>query len=451
MNPALSAEPRLRPSEQSWRNITVLPRPDRLSPTVRLTDYVDALDRLGQSPDEAISIYIHLPFCAVRCLYCGCNTTITHSSERIDRYLDHLAQEMDLVVQRIGSDRDLLQLHFGGGTPNYLNDSQLVRLMEMVSQRFRILGETDSSIECHPRRASAGQLSLLRGLGFRRISFGVQDLQPEVQRAIGRVQSLEMVEDVYGMARDAGFEYINLDLIYGLPEQTLDSFGATLDAVIGLGPDRVSCYPYTHTPDLHPHQHAIDAARLPSSLDRLAFFHRAVDRFAESGYTWIGLDTFVLDTDELAIAQEEARLHLNGIGYTPAPTRHLMSFGLGGVTETGSLLVNSPCSMKDWQDAIGQRRLPMAQGRRLDPAQQQRREAIIGLICNLEIPIDLAALGLPKEFARVAQYAKDGLVQIDGDRLSLTDRGRYFVHALCIDPQRHLRSDEALWPLLRNL
>ncbi len=204
-------------------------------------EYEDALEEIAQHPDETLSLYIHIPFCPGRCLYCACNTTVTHDTGWIDRYLDALDQEMALVNQHLQGQHDVLQLHLSGGTPNYLNDSQLTRLTEIVERRFRIIPDTDLSIECDPRRASAGQLDLLHALGYRRVTFGVQDLDPRVQRAIGRMQSIDLIRDVYAMARETGLETIGFDLNYGLPEQNEASFQDTLDANGELAPERLAC------------------------------------------------------------------------------------------------------------------------------------------------------------------------------------------------------------------
>ncbi|AGA91497.1 oxygen-independent coproporphyrinogen III oxidase [Thioflavicoccus mobilis 8321] len=454
MTSAAPVGPILGQSEQiapAWQQLYSIPSTNKWDKDFTESQYQNALKAIKSNRDEAISVYIHVPFCPVRCLYCGCNTTITHSSERIDHYLDHVEREMAMVADSIGGTRDLLHLHLGGGTPNYLNDSQLVRLMEMVSRHFRILGETDAAIECNPRRASAGQLALLRALGFRRISFGVQDLQPQVQKAIGRIQSAEMVRDVYAMAREAGFECINFDLVYGLPNQTAKSFQTTIDEILDLGPDRVACFPYTHTPEQRPHQHAIDTAKLPSKLDRLTLFHHAVSRFTRSGYSWIGLDSFVLDTDELAVAQEDGRLGRNCVDYTTTPANHLVSFGMGAIGDLDGLLVQNHESITEWQHALAEGHLPVAHGHRLDESERRRRGAIIQLICNLKVPEALAREGLPREYAQRDEYINYGLIEIDQEYIHLTPRGRYYLHSLCIDPNTPLHDDNALWPLLKNI
>jgi oxygen-independent coproporphyrinogen-3 oxidase len=413
-------------------------------------DYKAALQAVAERPEETLSLYVHVPFCPGRCLYCGCNTTITHDSCRIDGYLDTLDREMAMVADYVDGDRDVLQLHLAGGTPNYLNDAQLTRLTEILERRFRILPDTDQSIECDPRRTSAGQLELLHALGYRRITFGVQDLEPVVQRAIGRIQSIDLVRDVYWLAREIGFETIAFDLIYGLPKQTEESFQKTLDAVIEMAPDRITCFGYTRVTDSGPHQHAIDVHQLPSALERQVLFHRAVQTFTSSGYAWIGLDAFALDTDELALAQEEGRLQRNCIGYTARPTSHMLGFGTGAVGEVDGNCVQNEPHLDDWLGRVQAGELPIARGHHMAEIDRRRRDAIGHMICNLELPEDLAIGCLDDEYSRLANYAADGLVEVDGDRLRITSTGRYFLRTLCSEHDAYFAWDRARWHFSRS-
>lgn len=414
-------------------------------------DYAAALDAIAARPEEILSLYVHVPFCPGRCLYCGCNTNITHDSGRIDHYLDRMDREMAMVAAHIDDDRDVLQVHLAGGTPNYLSDAQLTRLTEMLERRFRILPDTDQSIECDPRRTSAGQLELLHALGYRRITFGVQDLAGAVQRAIGRIQSIDLIRDVYWMARETGFDTIGFDLIYGLPEQTEESFQKTLDAVIELAPDRVTCFGYARTMDRGPHQHAIDLHRLPTAMERQVLFHRAVQSFTASGYAWIGLDAFALDGDELAIAQDEGRLARNCIGYTAHPSSHIIGFGTGAVGEVDGICVQNEPDLQRWEARIDTGELPVARGHRMSETDRLRRDAITHMVCNLELPYALAAGSLDDEFARLRSYAADGLVEVHDDGLRFTQAGRYFLRTLCTEHDAYFAWDRARWHFSRSL
>ena len=414
------------------------------------TDYRTALATIGDHPQETLGLYLHIPFCPGRCLYCGCNTTVTHNTTRIDRYLDALEQEIEQVASVIAGERDVLQLHVAGGTPNYLNDHQLTRLVEIIERRFRILPETATAIECDPRRSSAGQLELLHALGFRQITFGVQDLEARVQRAIGRIQSIDLVRDVYWMARESGFDSVGFDLIYGLPEQTAESFEATLAAVVDMAPDRVACFGYARAPQQRAHQHAIDIHCLPDARQRSAMFKRAVTAFTQCGYTWIGLDTFALDTDELAIAQDEGRLYRNCIGYTAANPRHTIGFGAGAVGEINGHCLQNETHIERWQQRIAAGELPVVRGHHLSKTEQRRRHALSHMICNLELSRSQAQGCLDQEYQRLASYAADGLVEVEPDRLRITPTGRFFLRELWSEHDAYFAWDRARWHLSRS-
>jgi oxygen-independent coproporphyrinogen-3 oxidase len=408
-------------------------------------DYVRALDEVAQHPAETLSLYVHIPFCAGRCLYCGCNTTVTHDSARMDAYLDLLDREMAMVAERINGDRDVLQVHLAGGTPNYLSEAQLTRLTEMLERRFHLVADTERSIECDPRRTSAGQLELLHALGFHSIGFGVQDLDPEVQRAIGRIQSEELIRDVYWMAREIGFDSISFDLIYGLPQQTATTFSRTLDTVLELAPDRVACFGYARQTLDGPHQHAIDVHELPDNATREQLFRSAVAAFTQAEYAWIGLDTFALETDDLALAQAEGRLHRSCIGYTATPSAHLAGLGAGAIGELQGTCVQNYPDLDTWRDHVVAGRIPVQRGHRLSEAGRRRRDAISHLICNLELPHAMADGCLDDEYRRLAAYAGDGLVEALPDGLRVTEAGRFFLRELCTEHDAYFHWDRARW------
>ena len=408
------------------------------------THYAESLRALAGRPDEAVALYVHLPFCPVRCLYCACHTTITHDGTKIDRYLDTLDRELDLVTERLGRGRALTQLHLGGGTPNYLTDCQLIRLMEMLAHHFRIGTDTATNIECNPRRTSAGQLDLLKGLGFKGLSFGIQDLDARVQHAIGRVNSVSLVRDVCATARDIGFDCINLDLIYGLPNQTPQGFASTLDRVIEINPDRVRLFSYVHHPTTRPHQYAIDAASLPGPAEKLALLHGAVRTFTESGYSWIGVDSFVRNGDELADAQAAGTLRHTCMGYTCTPAQHLLACGTGSLGEVDGVYVQNEPTADAWRKAIEAGRLPIQWGHRLSDDDQRRHQAIQHLLCNLEVPLSLLA-GLTADYERLLRCAEHGLVEVSADRIKVTTRGRYFLRGLCTQHEPSLGWSNNHW------
>jgi oxygen-independent coproporphyrinogen-3 oxidase len=406
--------------------------------------YREVLTDLRLRPEEPLAVYVHVPFCHVRCLYCACDTTVTHSLEKVDQYLDALECEMAMVTDIIGRGREIDQFHVGGGTPNHLNEPQLARLMEIVERHFQITPNACTTIECNPRRSSAGQLELLYGLGFRRISFGVQDLNADVQRAIGRVQSLNMVRDVFLTARETGFQSINLDLVYGLPFQTRQGFQSTLDQILTLSPDRVACFSYAHDPASRPHQHAINADHLPSVAEKLVLFHDAVRFFTEAGYRWVGLDVFVRETDELADAQAEGRLHRNAIGYTPMPAKQVLAFGPSGIGEIGGALVQNESELKAWHKRLNNNKLPISWGRRLSVAGRRRRDAILSLMCNLQLPASAAA-DLEEDYERLCDSAEQGLVEVSPEGIRVTPEGRYLLRGLCLEQDAFLEWGSCQW------
>ena len=394
--------------------------------------YADALDAEGscEGAPGAMSIYIHLPFCPSRCLSCDHNTTVTHETGEIDRYLDSLEREMGMVTGRIGRGRPLTQLHIGGGTPNYLTDPQLVRLAAIVENHFRIGPDTETSLDASPKRTSRAQLDLLQGLGFRRINFEVRDLDPGVQMAVGRSLSLPILQDVFDNARAAGFETLSTDLVYGLPGQTLDSIRRTLRQLVELEPDRVACFSYSRRPASFQHQRAIDAGSIPSLADKMAMFNAVVEAMQAADYTWIGLDCFVRREDALSSAQLQRRLHRNWIGYTLHESRELLGFGTNAVSELKNLCVQNQLLIPNWKDAIRGGSLPVRGGMRLSDTDRERRNAMIDLMCNMELQDYAALTDASGESPTLAHLQRDGLVDISADRVAVTSHGRYMLHQI---------------------
>lgn len=396
-------------------------------------DYRLALAELGRAAPEPIGVYVHLPFCALRCLYCGCNATVTHRAERVDRYLDRLEEEVGRVAASIGRRLPVASLHLGGGTPNYLSDPQLERLGELLCAWFDVGPDTEASVEADPRQASWAQMQTLQQLGFRRISFGVQDVDPGVQRAIGRLQSLDLVRESVTMARAAGFESVNLDLMYGLPRQSPATFEQSIREVLALEPDRVACFGYAHVPWMQPHQKAIDEAELPGAEARLALFQLAVRRFGEAGYVWIGLDHFARPDDPLAVALREGRLHRDFMGYTTRVTPTLLAFGASGIGEVQGRFIQTESKVPDWEAAVAQGRLPVIRGHVLTDDDRRRRAAILRLMCDLRLPLAERDGPLAGAMEGLLSWEAEGLVAVEGDQVAVTPYGRFFLRNLCAE------------------
>jgi oxygen-independent coproporphyrinogen-3 oxidase len=322
--------------------------------------YESALHALAGQPGESVALSVQVPFCASHCLFCDRKIHAAQPSDVISRYVRALGDEAALLSQRIGRDRDVLQLHLGGGSANDLSDAQLIRLVDALQAAWRLPSDAEMSVEYDPRRVFRQHLELMRGLGFRHVTFGVADLDRAVQQAIGRCNSPALIEDVCAAARGAGFERIQLQLLMGLPHQSGPSWRATLDGVIAMAPDRVSLMPYQHRPEQAPGQHAIDNADLPDEALRAELQTLASKVLRGAGYVSIGGSQFVLDEDELAVAQAAGRLRRNLIGYTATPATPLIGLGAGAVGEIGGSRFWNHAALPDWHAALVAQRLPVA-------------------------------------------------------------------------------------------
>jgi oxygen-independent coproporphyrinogen-3 oxidase len=396
-------------------------------------EYHEALAALAAG-DDPVAVYVHLPFCVERCWYCGCNATVTPRSEVQRAYVDRLERELAMVRGRLGGRRVARQIHWGGGTPNYLPGEEIDRLLELLHRHFEVAPGAELSIEIDPRVSSPAQLEFLHRGGFRRISFGVQDLDPGVQAAMGRIQPEATLHELHAAGRGLGFHSINYDLVYGLPGQTADTFRRTLDAVVALGPDRIACFGYAHVPWARPNQRRIDATLLPGRQERFALFRQAVETLTAAGYRWIGLDHFALPADELSVALAEGRLRRNFMGYLPDPAPHLLAFGTSGIGDVAGRFVQNDPALGRYQRGIDAGRLPIVKGHRLSADDRARRAAIERLMCTLELPYallrPLAAAGDP--LAPLHPFADEGFVTFGGERVTVTPLGRYFLRNLCM-------------------
>ena len=397
-----------------------------------VADWEAALADLAADPAREVSLYVHLPYCVKRCHYCGCNAAVPDSRADVDRYLDHLERELDLLVARTGR-RKVVQMHWGGGTPNFLTEAQLRRTWQLLADRFDLDGEL--SLECDPRAARPDQTQLLRELGFNRISMGVQDFDPQVQEAIGRRQPESVTRRWVEASRAAKFESVNLDLVYGLPHQTRDGFADSLRRVIELGPDRLAVFGYAHVPWSKPHQAVIDTSTLPPGTERFELYKLAVQMLTDAGYVWIGLDHFARPDDELAIAMSERRLHRNFMGYTTRPALDMLAAGNSAIADVRDRFGQTAPLVSAYQDKVAAGQLPIIRGHRLNQDDRLRRQVILHLMCNLELPWELTVADhgrrvdelLPTAVQALAPLQDDGLITLDDGGLQVTDLGRFFL------------------------
>jgi oxygen-independent coproporphyrinogen-3 oxidase len=396
-----------------------------------------------------LSLYVHIPFCNTICYYCACNKIITKDHGRSAKYLRYLGKELSLQADALAGARDVVQLHWGGGTPTFLSHDEMRRLMEMIRSHFRLLPNGEYSIEVDPRKVDQATVELLGELGFNRMSVGVQDFDPAVQKAVNRIQSLEETKLVIDSARASGFKSVSVDLIYGLPKQNVISFNHTLEEVIQLSPDRLSIYNYAHLPSLAKPQRRISEAELPSPDAKLQILQLAIRRLTDAGYVFIGMDHFAKPDDELAVAQRQGRLHRNFQGYSTHADADLLAFGVSAIGKVGPTYCQNVRTLDEYYDALDQGSLPVLRGIELTSDDLLRRSIIQALMCHFELSIESFEVShlidfpsyFAPELAALRDMEKAGLLEIGDQWISVLPRGRMLVRAIAMVFDRYLRSD----------
>jgi oxygen-independent coproporphyrinogen-3 oxidase len=399
---------------------------------------------------QPLSVYVHIPFCESLCYYCACNKIITKKHNRAAPYLKALAHEAELYVRRIGSGRPVTQLHLGGGTPTFLSDPEMTELIQMLRRNFALAPDIEQSIEIDPRTVDIGRLERLAELGFNRLSFGVQDFEPAVQKAVHRVQAAEDVFRLMDAARTVGFESINVDLIYGLPRQTPESFARTVGRIAELHPDRIALYGYAHLPERFKPQRHIAPADLPDGAAKLQMLSQSIAAFSDAGYVYIGMDHFALPDDALAVAKRQGRLHRNFQGYSTQPDRDLIALGVSAIGRIGATYSQNTKAMDEYTDLLAQDRLPVVRGLALTRDDLARRAVIMALMCQGQVlfeSIELAWLldfqdYFAAELAQLRKYEKMGLVAFDEAGVQVTESGWYVVRAIAMVFDRYLQADQ---------
>jgi oxygen-independent coproporphyrinogen III oxidase len=411
-----------------------------------LAERLAAANRDSAAP---LSLYAHLPFCQERCLYCGCNVVITQRRDVADRYLDALIREIELLAARLPDRRRVAQLHWGGGTPTYFAEADLERLFRAFERHFTFTPDAEIAIEVDPRVTTERQIALLRRLGFHRLSFGVQDFDPKVQETVGRIQTYEQTRALVERARAEGFRSINVDLIYGLPHQSLAGFGRTMEQVLAIRPERVAVYSFAYVPWIKPHMKKLPAEALPKGADKLGLFGLAVDSFLGAGYRQIGMDHFAVPEDELALAIEERRLHRNFMGYTVQAATDMLGLGITAIGDVQGAFVQNARKLPDYYAAIEAGRLPVERGIALDRDDLIRRDVITRLMCNFHLDVreierahdivftDYFAESLVSLAGPDSPVAHD-LLTMSPQALDVTARGRLFIRNVCMAFDRYL-------------
>jgi oxygen-independent coproporphyrinogen-3 oxidase len=398
-----------------------------------------------------LSVYLHLPFCDTVCYYCACNKIATRDRGKSAKYIKYLEKEMALLAPLLNGDRELSRLHWGGGTPTFLSREEMRFLSDLVKRTFSLQPHAECSIEVDPRRLEAGTLAFLAGLGFNRVSVGVQDFDPAVQKAVNRIQSEEVTRKVVEEARANGFASVNLDLIYGLPKQTLDGFSATLDKVIALAPDRIALYSYAHLPKLFAPQRRIAEADLPSAESKLQILTLAIGRLTRAGYLYIGMDHFARPEDALATAQAQGRLQRDFQGYSAQPESDTLGFGVSAIGRIGPTYYQNAKDLDTYYAALDAGRLPVARGLDLSADDLVRRAVIQALMCQSRVSIESIELAHLVEFrkyfgpelADLGRLADEGLVELAPDWIVVTPKGRLLVRAIAMVFDRYLRERAA--------
>ena len=416
------------------------------------TTYGERLEAAAAArPDEAISLYTHIPYCAELCLFCGCNVQISRSAERRERYLEAVEHELRFIEQTGIQRREVKQFHWGGGTPTSLDPDQLARLFESIMGRFRMAEGAEVSIEVDPRVTTTEQIERLAALGFNRISMGVQDFEPDVQSAIKRVQSEEMTRNVIQSARESGMESVNIDLIYGLPHQTRDGFKRTVETTLDIAPERVALFHYAHVPWMKKHQAAMDTDAMPSAEQKLDLFADSIEAFDAAGYVYLGLDHFALPEDELSVAAADGTRHRNFMGYTTQRGREMVSLGVSSIGEVDGCYVQNIANEPEYVRDVAERGFATYRGHAMTPEDRLRRDIILELMCNgrvdkrrieTEHGIDFDAT-FALELGELQIPAEDGLVELSADEIKLTPVGQVLMRNVAVPFDRYLRQRKA--------
>ena len=432
---------------------TSYPTADRFTASFMEDDYRHRLQQrqIGANA-KPISLYVHIPFCNTICYYCGCNKIITKDKSRADTYLGYLERELSLHAEGLGGRQDIVQLHFGGGTPTFLADEQMARLMSAIRTHFNLLPNGEYSIEIDPRKVSAQNVELLASLGFNRMSVGVQDFEPRVQEAVNRIQTEEETRVVIDAARACGFKSISVDLIYGLPLQTVESVARTIDKVLAMRPDRLALYNYAHLPTVFMPQRRINEADLPSAEVKLDILQMAVQKFTEAGYVFIGMDHFALPEDDLAIALKQGRLQRNFQGYSTHADHDLVAIGVSSIGKVGASYHQNEKDIEAYYAALDAGHLPILRGLSLTADDVLRRAVIQALMCRFALSkqaigecfgIDFDSY-FATEMAQLADYAAAGLLELDDEWICITPKGRFLIRTVSMVFDRYLREKKTI-------
>lgn len=425
------------------------PRYTSYPPATKFTDTISwnqlssKIEENNRTPRD-LSVYFHIPFCETLCWFCGCTTVITLNHSQGMTYVEALGREVARMAPMLNRERKAVQLHFGGGSPTFLRPNEIRRLGEIIHKHFTFSSDIEASVEVDPRRLTRDHLVALREIGFNRASMGVQDFNPKVQEAIHRIQPREMTQQAMDWMRELGYRSINLDLIYGLPLQTPESFNETLDIVLAMKPDRLAVFSYAHVPWIKPSQKILEAKVLPTPESKLEVLKLVIERLTtDDQYVYIGMDHFAKPGDDLAVAQREKKLQRNFQGYSTRAGSDIYAFGMSGVSQIPDAYWQNEKELPKWQAAVDGGNVPLYKAYFVSDEDKIRRETIMRTMCDLSLdfPAMSQRLGIQfeqhfeKELAALAPFAADGLVKRHATGLEVTDAGRLFIRniAMCFD------------------
>ena len=451
-NPSVTPSPELlRRFDIAGPRYTSYPTADRFVQAFGDADYARVLQQTLGTPGRlaTLSLYVHIPFCESLCYYCACNKIITKHHSRGAQYLEYLAKELALHTAVMGTRQALGQLHLGGGSPTFLSDAELAGLMALLRANFSPTPKAEMAIEVDPRTVTVSRLQTLAHLGFNRLSFGVQDFDADVQQAIHRVQSTQQVFALVQAARAQGLKSINIDLIYGLPRQTLASMERTLAQVVALRPDRIALYAYAHLPQRFKPQRRIHAQDLPDASTKVAMLARALQVLVQAGYVYVGMDHFALPDDALAVAKRQGRLHRNFQGYSTRPDCDLIALGVSSIGRIGNTYSQNAKTLEAYYALLDQGRFPVVRGLALGRDAMLRRTVIMALMCQGAVEFEVVSAAWMIDFAdyfapelRALQpLAQAGLLHMDGHGIQVSSTGWFFVRAIAMAFDSYLQQD----------
>jgi oxygen-independent coproporphyrinogen-3 oxidase len=411
------------------------------SETLGPAEYERALRKAGSRPQDPLSLYVHIPFCEQLCTFCGCSMVVLRAQSQVEMYLDSLEQEIALVAEALGERRRLLQIHWGGGTPTSLDEAQIERLWRAITRHFTVMEGAEVAVEIDPAVTRPSQITKLRALGFNRLSLGIQDLDPKVQQTVNRIQSADDTEALLRQARALGFKGLNVDLIYGLPFQTPETWARTLERVLAMEPDRAAVYSFAYVPQVRHQQRLLPLAAIPMGNDKLELFKLAYEAFEGAGFQPIGMDHFARPDDELTRALERRTLRRNFQGYTAAQVGEVVAFGATGISDIGGVYAQNVRPLPRYEASVRDGRLATERGYRLTSDDRLRREVIQQLMCNAEVDLGFDAKDrFAGELVQLRGLERDGLLDLVGSKVTVTSLGRVFIRNIAMVFDAHLNA-----------